>query len=306
MRRIHFPLIALFVAISFLAVGCATVLTQEQISRLDRIAAKIAEAERMDAVNCAPRELARAKAILDHARHESKEGWEAAIPYVQSAEMAADELLAKTRPCWEAKQKKPAPTISASVSPSSVMAGNCATLSWSSTHTDTVRLDPDGDTLSTSGSRDMCPASTTTYTLTASGPGGSATASATLNVAAPAPPPEPVAKPMEKVFGGIYFDFDRYNIRAEGKSVLNQVADYMIKNRDAKLTVEGHCDERGTLEYNLGLGERRAASAKSYLQNLGVDGGRISTLSYGEERPADPGHNEAAWAKNRRAEFRVQ
>ncbi len=306
MRTIHLRTIAIIVAFVFLGVGCATVLTQEQISRLDRIAAKIAEAERMDAVNCAPRELARAKATFDHARHESGENWEEALPYVEDAERAADELLAKTRPCWEAKQKKPVPTITASVKPASIMPGNCATLSWSSTNTDTVRIDPDGDTVAASGSRDVCPASSTVYNLTATGPGGTATASATLNVAAEAPPPVPAETGMEKMFGAIYFDFDKYNIKPEGKPMLEKVADYLLKNKEARLLIEGHCDERGTLEYNLGLGERRASSAKSYIQNLGVDANRVSTLSYGEERPADPGHNEAAWTKNRRAEFKIQ
>ncbi|HEY5764974.1 MAG TPA: OmpA family protein, partial [Candidatus Deferrimicrobiaceae bacterium] len=75
---------------------------------------------------------------------------------------------------------------------------------------------------------------------------------------------------------------------------------------DAKIQIEGHCDERGTSEYNMALGERRASAASKYLQNLGIAGSRLSTISYGEERPLDPGHNEDAWAKNRRATFVLQ
>ena len=105
------------------------------------------------------------------------------------------------------------------------------------------------------------------------------------------------------MFENIHFDFDKSFIRDDAKPTLGKVAAYLKKNPDAKLQIEGHCDERGTSEYNMALGQRRADSAKKYLVNLGVAGSRLSTISYGEERPADPGHNEGAWAKNRRAVF---
>jgi peptidoglycan-associated lipoprotein len=101
----------------------------------------------------------------------------------------------------------------------------------------------------------------------------------------------------------IYFNFDKSLIRDDAKPVLGKVAAYMKKTPGAKLQIEGHCDERGTSEYNIALGQRRADSTKKYLVNLGVDGDRLSTITYGEEKPADPGHNETAWAKNRRAVF---
>jgi peptidoglycan-associated lipoprotein len=104
-------------------------------------------------------------------------------------------------------------------------------------------------------------------------------------------------------FENIHFDFDKSFIRNDAKPTLQSVADYMKKNPDAKLQIEGHCDERGTSEYNIALGQRRADSAMKYLTNLGVAGDRVSTITYGEEKPADPGHNEAAWAKNRRGVF---
>ncbi|HWS14995.1 MAG TPA: peptidoglycan-associated lipoprotein Pal, partial [Candidatus Methylomirabilis sp.] len=104
----------------------------------------------------------------------------------------------------------------------------------------------------------------------------------------------------------IHFDFDKSFIREDAKPKLSKVAEYMKKNKDAKILIEGHCDERGTSEYNMALGDRRANSAKKYLTALGINGKRLSTVSYGKERPLDPEHNEDAWAKNRRAVFVLQ
>ena len=86
---------------------------------------------------------------------------------------------------------------------------------------------------------------------------------------------------------------------------MKKKAEWLINNSDVAVTIEGHCDERGTNEYNLALGERRAASAKTFLMDLGIAGSRLNTISYGEERPVDPGHNEEAWAKNRRGHFTI-
>jgi peptidoglycan-associated lipoprotein len=104
----------------------------------------------------------------------------------------------------------------------------------------------------------------------------------------------------------VYFDFDKATLTPTAQNVLMFKADWLKANADESVTIEGHCDERGTPEYNLALGERRAQSAKSYLTNLGVDAARMQTISYGEERPVDPGSNEEAWAKNRRAHFSLQ
>jgi peptidoglycan-associated lipoprotein len=100
----------------------------------------------------------------------------------------------------------------------------------------------------------------------------------------------------------IYFDFDRYNIRSADATILTKNYDWFQANK-GKVRIEGNCDERGTVEYNLALGQKRADSAKAYLVNLGADPNRIETVSYGKEKPVDPGHNEAAWAKNRRDHF---
>jgi len=99
----------------------------------------------------------------------------------------------------------------------------------------------------------------------------------------------------------IHFDFDKYDIDPADAAILKGIADVLKKYHKVKIQIEGHCDERGAVEYNLALGERRANSTRNYLVSIGVSPERISAISYGKERPLDPGHNEAAWAKNRRA-----
>ncbi|MGA6993441.1 MAG: peptidoglycan-associated lipoprotein Pal [Candidatus Deferrimicrobiaceae bacterium] len=108
-------------------------------------------------------------------------------------------------------------------------------------------------------------------------------------------------KPSE--FPDIHFDYDKSFLREDAKLILQDVAAYLKENRAASILIEGHCDERGTPEYNIALGERRAESAKSYLVSLGVTAGAVSTVSFGEEKPIDPGHDEMAWERNRRAHF---
>ncbi len=104
-----------------------------------------------------------------------------------------------------------------------------------------------------------------------------------------------------KLLKDIHFDFDKYDIHPGDTEILKENGTLLKKYSNVKIQIEGHCDERGTVEYNLALGERRANSTKKYLTSLGISPDRISTISYGKERPADPGHNEEAWAKNRRA-----
>jgi peptidoglycan-associated lipoprotein len=106
-----------------------------------------------------------------------------------------------------------------------------------------------------------------------------------------------------KLLKDIYFDFDKYDVRPQDTGALKENASLLMKYPNVKIQIEGHCDERGTAEYNLALGERRASSAKKYLLSSGITADRISTISYGKEKPFDPGHDEGAWAKNRRAHF---
>ena len=112
-----------------------------------------------------------------------------------------------------------------------------------------------------------------------------------------------VTREKSSPFQDIQFDYNQSAIREDAKRILADVADYLKQNKGAKLLIEGHCDERGTPEYNMALGDRRAASARAYLASLGVPASALSTISLGKEKPLDPGHDEAAWAKNRRAHF---
>ena len=110
----------------------------------------------------------------------------------------------------------------------------------------------------------------------------------------------------ELKFQAVYFDFDKADLRQDSRDVLSKNADGILKSAaGTKIQIEGHCDERGSAEYNLALGERRAKSVQQYLTTLGVKADMLSTISYGKEKPAVQGNDEAAWAKNRRAEFVV-
>jgi len=121
-------------------------------------------------------------------------------------------------------------------------------------------------------------------------------------VVAPPPPPPPPPPPQVEL-GDIFFDFDKSELRAEAVEQLQKNFDWMKQNPGGTLIVEGHCDERGTNEYNMALGERRANAAKDYMVNIGADPAKMQTVSYGEERPFALGHDEAAWQQNRRAHF---
>jgi len=109
--------------------------------------------------------------------------------------------------------------------------------------------------------------------------------------------------PADLKFATIYFDFDKSDIRSDQRSTINRNAELLKQYPSVSVRIEGHCDERGSDEYNIALGNRRADAARRYLVEYGIAGNRIQTISYGESRPVDPGHSEAAWAKNRRTEF---
>lgn len=159
-------------------------------------------------------------------------------------------------------------------------------------------------------------AGTTTAAPAAPAPGAASEAPVKEAPAAPAEQPAPapaaaaaaapgVAATEEKLsqFDDVRFDFDKSVVKEDGRKTCQVVADYLKKSPNAKLLIEGHCDERGTSEYNMALGERRAAAVTAYLVSLGIPKANLSTVSFGKEKPLDPGHNEEAWAKNRRAHF---
>ncbi len=217
-------------------------------------------------------------------------------------------------PRTEAPPPAPKPVITFSAEPTTVERGQCATLRWNVENSTQVSIDPGVGSVSASGTQRVCPTSTTTYTLKATGPGGSESATATVNVTAPPPPPPPPAaakKSLSEILAerlrDAYFDFDRSEIREDARNVLTQNAEALkqifSEYTDAVVNVEGHCDERGSAEYNLGLGDRRATSSKEFLVNLGVSGSKLRTISYGEERPACTEANESCYQQNRRAHF---
>jgi peptidoglycan-associated lipoprotein len=118
-------------------------------------------------------------------------------------------------------------------------------------------------------------------------------------------PPEQVSEKAGIAFKNIYFDYDKYDLKVPAQVTLEKIGHYLRDNPKIEVVIEGHCDERGTREYNLVLGERRSLSARRFLVSMGVAGKRLHTVSYGEDRPADPASNEEAWAKNRRCEFKI-
>jgi len=208
-----------------------------------------------------------------------------------------------------------APDISEfSAEPSSVERGQSSTLKWSVSNANQVSIDNGVGTVQPNGTKSVFPNETTTYTLRASGPGGTLTKTATVNVSAPPPPPPPPAKVTESLPDRLsrevkdaYFDYDKSDIRDDARAALTQDADalkrILSEFPSATITVEGHCDERGSAEYNLGLGDRRATSAKDFLVQLGVPADKLKTISYGKERPVCTESNEDCWQRNRRAHF---
>jgi peptidoglycan-associated lipoprotein len=164
------------------------------------------------------------------------------------------------------------------------------------------------------GARQVFPSNTTTYRLAAVSPAGNANATATVNVtvpqSAPPPPPPPATSLVSAIQGTVmdaYFDYDSSDIREDARNTLSRDSDAIKRILQdfpsAVLMVEGHCDERGSSEYNLGLADRRATAAKEFLIQLGVPADRLKTISYGKERPQCQESNEACWQKNRRAHF---
>jgi len=128
----------------------------------------------------------------------------------------------------------------------------------------------------------------------------------TVKVVEPPTPPPPEVKPItDEDFHTAYFDFDKYNLRPDARAALEFDANILKENPDVTVLIEGHCDERGTVEYNLALGEKRANAARDYLKSLGIDASRMETISYGKEKPVALGHDEKAWQLNRFAKLIV-
>jgi peptidoglycan-associated lipoprotein len=221
----------------------------------------------------------------------------------------------KPAPVEQPKAPAPKPVISSfTVDPSSIERGQSATLRWSSQNATSATIDNGVGTVDPNGSRQVSPSATTTYVLTVTGEGGEAKQSVTLRVTEPAPPPPPPpAKPkasirelVEQMIKDAYFDYDKSDIREDARNQLQQNADALkniLGQTSGTVVIEGHCDERGSAEYNLGLGDRRSTAARDFLVQLGVPADRLRVVSYGKERPQCTESNEGCWQKNRRAHF---
>ncbi len=199
------------------------------------------------------------------------------------------------------------PTVTLSANPTTIDKGASSTLSWTSTDATTLTISPEVGAVSAQGSTSVTPSDSTTYTITTSGPGGSADASARVTVTAPPPPPPAAGPTLEEMFlrdvKDAYFDFNKADIREDARTALGQTADFLRNHPEVKVTIEGHCDDRGSTEYNLVLGDRRAAAVKAYLVSLGISADRMNTVSYGKEKPFCTEDNEECWQSNRRGHF---
>jgi len=199
------------------------------------------------------------------------------------------------------------PTVTLQASPTSINKGESATLSWNSTDATQLTIAPEVGDVTAQGSTKVSPSNSATYTITATGPGGSASATASVTVNAPPPPPPPAGPSDDELFlrevRDAYFDFDKADIRPDARAALSKTGDFLKNYPRFKVTIEGHCDERGSTEYNLALGDRRATAVKQYLVSLGVSADRLSTVSFGKEKPFCTEHNEDCWQQNRRGHF---
>jgi peptidoglycan-associated lipoprotein len=205
----------------------------------------------------------------------------------------------------------PTPTASISVSPNAIQAGQSATLTWETSNATDVSIDGIG-AVQPNGSQSVSPTDSTTYHLTAKGSGGTQEATARLTVTqAPAPPPPPTPSVTdEDLFSqsvkDVYFDYDKSDLRPDQQASVQADAQFFSQHTNMNFMIEGHCDERGSTDYNLALGDKRASAVKDALTAAGVSPNRIKTISYGKEKPFCTESNEACWQQNRRGHLVYQ
>ncbi len=201
------------------------------------------------------------------------------------------------------------PTASLSADKTSINPGESVRLSWTTTDAVNVSIAPEVGAVTAQGNTSVTPGASTTYTLTASSPGGNADSSVRITVSTPPPVTQPVVETpsLDKLFlqevTDAFFDYDSAEIRGDSKDALRRDADFFKKYPTMRITIEGHCDERGSTEYNLALGDRRANAVKAYLVGLGIPADRLNTVSYGKEKPFCMEADEACYTKNRRGHF---
>jgi peptidoglycan-associated lipoprotein len=202
-----------------------------------------------------------------------------------------------------------APTAQLTANPTVINAGDQVTLSWRTTDANSVSIDGIGDVPST-GVKTVTPSQTTTYHLVARGDGGTADASAVVTVNTPPAVSVPSNTMSEEDdfkahVQDIFFDYDTYDLRSDAQATLSNDANWLIQHPNVKIVIGGYCDERGSDEYNLALGQNRATAAKNALVTAGVAGDRIRVISYGKEKPFCTESNEQCWQLNRRAGFSI-
>ncbi|MGA2808703.1 MAG: peptidoglycan-associated lipoprotein Pal [Terracidiphilus sp.] len=201
----------------------------------------------------------------------------------------------------------PAPTAQITATPTLISAGDQVQLSWRTTDASSVSIDGIGD-VPTSGVKTVTPSASTSYHLVARGEGGTAEASARVTVNAPPAVVVPTnTMSAEEEFKAnvqdIFYDYDTYDIRTDAQGTLSKDASYLVSHPDVKVVIGGYCDERGSNEYNLALGQNRADAAKNALVTAGVAASRIRVVSYGKEKPFCSESTEECWQQNRRAGF---
>ena len=201
----------------------------------------------------------------------------------------------------------PAPTAEITATPTSISAGDQVVLSWRTSNADSISIDGLG-IVPTAGVKTVTPNTSTSYHLVARGAGGTADATARVTVSAPPAVSAPVnTMSADEEFRAnvqdIFFDYDTAEIRGDAQATLAKDAQYLNSHPDVKFIIGGYCDERGSNEYNLALGQNRAESARSALVNAGIAATRIRVISYGKEKPFCNESSEECWQQNRRAGF---
>jgi len=202
-----------------------------------------------------------------------------------------------------------APTASLTASPETIDKGQSSTLTWQTSNATDLSIEGIG-AVQPNGTQQVSPTESTTYTLSAKGAGGTQTATARVTVNAPPPPSAPAATTSmtdEQMFAqnikDVYFDYDKSDIRSTEQSSIQADVAFLQQHSNVSFTIEGHCDERGSTEYNLALGDNRSSAVKNALVAGGIAADRIKTVSYGKEKPFCTESNEACWQQNRRGHF---
>jgi peptidoglycan-associated lipoprotein len=199
------------------------------------------------------------------------------------------------------------PTVSLSADKTTINPGESAKLTWTSTDANNVSIAPEVGAVTAQGTTTVTPAKSTTYTVTASGPGGNADATVSIAVNTPPVSEAPKTSSIDELFlqevADAYFDYDSAELRPDARQAIQKDAAFFKQYPTMRVTIEGHCDERGSTEYNLALGQRRANAVMQYLVSLGIPESRLNATSWGKEKPFCMEATEACYAKNRRGHF---